>query len=413
MKRISAMIAASFLLFSASASHAVVEVGQQAKLSFKTVDGKSVDLEQMHGKIIVVDFWATWCGPCMNEAAHMVSINEKYGSKGLQFLGVSLDNDKEKMLSVAKSKGFTWPQYFDGMGWDNALWKQWGANGIPFTVLVDANGKVVYVGHPAGGLDAAIETAFKTTPPFLVDPSVVAAAMKLLDQVEQKLGSRDASGALKLLAKVPPEVSSDDKFAQRSQDVKKKLVDVAEGLLADAGTQATAGNYLEAIRTLRDLVAGLTGLDVAAKAKKQLADLLDKSEVKAAIAKADKAARDAEREAIANAGLTVARKFQADGKHDLAYAKFKQVAADYAGSASAATAAEQVKVYDKEHPELAQGEKDAVVGGKAKAALSMAESYKNSGNYDLAKAKYRSIIATYPRTEYAETAKQELLRMGQ
>jgi thiol-disulfide isomerase/thioredoxin len=410
MKRLPWCVALCVVALASFHAQAAIKVGDSVtSVSYKADNGGDISIAALKGKLVLIDFWATWCKPCMNEAPHMVAINEKYKAKGLVVLGISLDREAAGMLQGAKAAKLDWPQVIDG-GRFSAMF---GVDSIPRTFLVGPDGSVLWTGHPASGLDAAIEDALKNHPPFLVDPAIVADASKVLDEIEQKIGSKDARGALKLLAGIPANARLDQKFADRSTAVQKKLEDAAEGLLAAASAQAQAGSYPEAIKSLRELADGLTGLDVAVKAKKQLADLLGKPEVKAAVAKADQDKRDAEREALANIGLTAARKLQADGKHGLAYARFKQVVADFAGTPSAATAAEQVKVYNKEHPEFAQGEKDAVVGTKARAALSMAESYKNSGNYEAAKSKYRSIIATYPRTEYAETARQELQRMGQ
>src|SRR6185437_11086899 len=260
MKLIAASLAAASLFLLAPRADASVAVGQQAKLTFQTVDGKTIDVEKLHGKVVVVDFWATWCGPCMKEAGHIVSINKKYGDKGLVMLGVSLDSDKERMLSVSKEKGFTWPMYYDGLGWKNTVFQQWGTTFIPFTVVVDPTGKVVFADNPGGGLDAAIEQTFKNTPPFMVDPSVIASATKVLDQVEEHLTNKDAKGAMKLLSKIPPEANSDTKFADRSKDVHAKLSAAADTLLSEAESLASAGSYPQAVKSLRDVADGMTGL---------------------------------------------------------------------------------------------------------------------------------------------------------
>src|SRR5687768_7512116 len=116
----------------ASRVDADVNVGDQPKMTFKSADGSPVSLEQYKGKIVVVDFWATWCGPCMAEAAHMVALNEKYGKAGLQMIGISLDKDAAAMARVSKEKGFVWPQFIDGTG-GTKFSDDWGVTGIPAT----------------------------------------------------------------------------------------------------------------------------------------------------------------------------------------------------------------------------------------------------------------------------------------
>jgi len=109
----------------------------------KDVDGKSLSLANYKGKTVLVDFWATWCGPCKAELPNVIETYNKYHAKGFEIVGISLDTDKEKLKSFIKEKDMTWQQYFDGKGWQNKLSTQYGITAIPATFLLDGEGKII------------------------------------------------------------------------------------------------------------------------------------------------------------------------------------------------------------------------------------------------------------------------------
>jgi len=90
-----------------------------------------------------VDFWATWCGPCRAELPHVKDAYSKLHGKGFEIVGISLDGDKDKLLAFTKDKEMTWPQFFDGKGWENAISSSFGINSIPAMWLVDQKGILV------------------------------------------------------------------------------------------------------------------------------------------------------------------------------------------------------------------------------------------------------------------------------
>ncbi len=130
--------------------------GKPLTLKFDAADGTPVDLAKLHGKVVLVDFWATWCGPCMKEVPNVVAAYAKYHAKGFEIVGISLDQDKDKMFKVMAQKGMTWPQYFDGKGWSNEVATSFQIRSIPSMWLVNKNG-IIATTNARGSLDAEIE----------------------------------------------------------------------------------------------------------------------------------------------------------------------------------------------------------------------------------------------------------------
>jgi thiol-disulfide isomerase/thioredoxin len=111
-------------------------------LKFKAVDGTDVDIATLRGKVVLVDFWATWCGPCRMEIPNVVAAYNELHKDGFEIVGISLDQSKDKLLAYAQQVGMTWPQYFDGKGWGNDISSRYGINSIPTAWLVDKKGIV-------------------------------------------------------------------------------------------------------------------------------------------------------------------------------------------------------------------------------------------------------------------------------
>ncbi len=109
----------------------------------KDLDGKPLSVSGYKGKVVLIDFWATWCGPCVGELPNVLKTYEKHHPKGLEIVGISLDQNKERLTKFLGDKQVTWRQYFDGLGWQNKLAKKYGVNSIPATYLLDKEGKII------------------------------------------------------------------------------------------------------------------------------------------------------------------------------------------------------------------------------------------------------------------------------
>ncbi|PWU12302.1 MAG: hypothetical protein C5B50_21655 [Verrucomicrobia bacterium] len=116
------------------------EIGKPLDVSFTAVDGTKVDLKQMKGKVVLVDFWATWCAPCVADVPNLKKVYDAYHAKGFEIIGISLDEKKDELLEFTKKKGMPWPQYFDGKHWNNDLSFRFGISGVPTKWLVDKKG---------------------------------------------------------------------------------------------------------------------------------------------------------------------------------------------------------------------------------------------------------------------------------
>lgn len=146
-------------LLIAFAMAAQPKYGQQAaEISLPSVNGDTIHLSALKGKVVLLDFWASWCGPCRVANRELVKVYSKFKSKGLEILSVSIDEDKAKWKTAIKKDKITWLQVIDdGGGWDTRTAQNWGIMGLPTSYLIDKNGTLVAMDLRGKDLEKAIK----------------------------------------------------------------------------------------------------------------------------------------------------------------------------------------------------------------------------------------------------------------
>lgn len=128
----------------------------------ETVDGKIVKLSDYRGKIVFVDFWATWCAPCIRELPNLTKTYEAFHDKGFDVLAISLDDEREALDKFLKAHPeMEWTQIYDGAGWESGVAAQYRVEAIPFTLLLDKQGKILATDLRGEALYGSVEAALK------------------------------------------------------------------------------------------------------------------------------------------------------------------------------------------------------------------------------------------------------------
>jgi thiol-disulfide isomerase/thioredoxin len=118
-------------------------------------------LSSLRGKVVLIDFWASWCGPCRKENPNVVRLYNQYKAKGFTVFSVSLDQDAEAWKKAIASDGLIWPNHVsDLLGWQTPLVQLYAFEGIPHTVLIDQEGKIIGTGLRGESLEQKLKEQF-------------------------------------------------------------------------------------------------------------------------------------------------------------------------------------------------------------------------------------------------------------
>ena len=254
--------------------------------------GKLIELEKFRGKVVLIDFWATWCGPCIAEIPQVKKIYKKYHRQGFEIIGISLDSSVSKCQSYVKKNEMDWHHICDGRGWRSKIAQKYDVSGIPLQVVVGKDGKVVSVNARGERLEAAVKKALDEE--YTPEP---------LDEIEQ----------------------------------------AAQAELAKADVLRARGQFSEALKVYDEI-----GLKYAARPTGKLANetarvLREDPEILAQIEDTKNEKYEREAREFGRKWIKVARKMAAGGKHDLARRYYQKVLDKFPGSKAAKLAEKEFK----------------------------------------------------------------------
>jgi peroxiredoxin len=130
------------------------------EIALPGTDGNIRKLSSLRGKVVLIDFWASWCGPCRRESPNLVKIYNKYKDKGFEIFGVSLDRDKNSWINAISTDHLDWIHVSDLKYWQSEVVGLYGFSGIPYTVLVDKEGKIIAKGLRGEQLETKLSEIF-------------------------------------------------------------------------------------------------------------------------------------------------------------------------------------------------------------------------------------------------------------
>lgn len=351
-------------------------------------------LAELRGKVVVVEFWATWCGPCRQSIPYINALAEKWADKGLTVLSLTREGRStvERFFRRQKLK----VNYTIGCGSDSL--SAYGVRGIPRAFLIDPKGAVVWAGHPLSGLGEAVEKALvsvgaPTTGPT-TDPNdaELSAATEALSQAEY-------AKALAILEDVLKS-SEDEARIQRASHLMAQAMEVGNGKVDDANALVKEKKYVEAAELLRGLAEQFADTEVGRKARLRLMGLRRRPQVSAAIQQ-EQWQREAE------AMLARADELAGQKRYALALDRYQLVTTLYGRTDAGAKARQKMRQLEGDE-QIAAQIREQKATRQAVGWLSIARSYARIGRDARASTFYKKVVEAYPDTRYAESARQEM-----
>jgi thiol-disulfide isomerase/thioredoxin len=149
------------LLFHLSNAQQPVKHALAQEIALPSVNGDSITLSSLKGRVVLIDFWASWCGPCRVTNRNLVKLYKKYKDQGFEILSVSIDSDTSRWRTAIAADKMNWLQVNDRGNWQAPIIDAWGITYIPISFLLDTEGRFVAIEPSYGALDKWLETLLK------------------------------------------------------------------------------------------------------------------------------------------------------------------------------------------------------------------------------------------------------------
>lgn len=132
------------------------------RVEFRTVDNRAIALDDLRGRVVLLDFWATWCAPCLAELPRLKKLHTQYGAEDFAIIGISLDSlDRRSFTSWVRRNGIAWPQVLEGRGYNGDLARLFSVEKLPVTILIDKQGRIAARDLRGARLEEAIRRSIE------------------------------------------------------------------------------------------------------------------------------------------------------------------------------------------------------------------------------------------------------------